>query len=1605
MALQATFEALRSHKEPIYRCSWPLQISSQERDLDFTQCFEHAVLLPAPLVLAILIGTAQIFSISRRLKKLQEQGGLIWQNRTKRNERICTLKLHLLSASAIFTLVSLGLSFAHVRQHILSTIHYALLLLAQLTFIHLTQLNHHTSRTSSTLILLFWPAYLLIFFIRLRTMILTGDLSSHLTSTLAGRLIIARESFWFLSLVVGLIGFLFELYSPEKRWKRFRAPWSKKGKIALAEDEEDDEEEALDGVDSLDGDGSLYRNGKNENGDVESPISTANIYERLTFSWLTPLLSLGTRKFLGEEDMWALPSEDSAESLSSRLTTSWQNQVDAVKDGKKKKPSLTLAIIRAFGAPYFVAGLFKGCYDILNFLQPQLLRLLLSFVSSYGTDHPHPPVAGFAISILMFISANVATAILHQYFQRCFETTMRIRGGLVTLIYRKTFVLSNGEKAGRTTGDIVNLQSVDAVRIGDVCQYGHIAWSGPFQILIAFISLYRLVGWQAFMGVAVMIFSLPANTILNRINKRYQRQMMKIKDTRTRTMNEILNNIKSIKLYGWEKSFADKIYDIRNNQELKMLRRIGINQAFVNFIWQGTPFLVAFSTFATFALTSGKPLTSEIIFPAISLFQLLSFPMAMFANIINSIIEASVSLGRLEDFLSGEELDPNARTLIRPSEDPQGGPRHGDAVVSIKNGEFRWVADSEQPTLENIDLEVKKGELFAIIGRVGDGKSSLLGSMLGEMTRSEGSVTIRGEVAYFSQNSWILSATVKDNIVFGHRFDPTFYEEVLEACALKQDLAILPSGDKTEVGEKGVSLSGGQKARISLARAVYARADLYLLDDPLAAVDSHVGRHIFDKVIGPNGILKGKARVLCTNAVTFLPQADQIVMLRRGIILERGQYDEAMNNTSSELYKLITGLGKQSAKSEEESDGSSSPTVIDEEEDEENSSNEKEEEAEIDDTASLRKRQAFRRMSTAYMRRSSVVSVRQAKRDAVRDLRESAKPKEHSEKGNVKKEVYKDYISAASKIGVVIFLAAMMSGQGLGILSNFVLRSWASLNTQSNDTTNVVKYLTIYGIVGISGSILNVVSFATLKLVIALNSGRKLHDRAFGSLMRSPLSFFELTPTGRILNLFSRDIFVIDEVLIFALGSFFRTTTQVVGTVAVIAYGAPFVLLVFIPLGFLYRMVMRYYLATSRELKRLDAVSRSPIFSFFGETLSGLPIIRGYGQKGRFIANNEARIDRNQACYMPAMTINRWLAVRLEFLGSCLMFSTALVSVIALINYNSVDAGLVGLLMSYTISVTGTLNWLVRSASEVEQNIVSVERVLGYANLPSEAPDFIEDKKPSKNWPEQGVIEFDKFSMRYRPELELCLREVSVKINGGERVGVVGRTGAGKSSLTLALFRILEAAGGRITIDGIDISTIGLHDLRSVVSIIPQDPQLFEGSLRNNIDPTNVSSDADIWQALTQAHLKDHVTDNMGGSLDAEITEGGSNLSAGQRQLVCFARALLRKTKILVLDEATSSIDLETDEAVQDILRGTDFKGITTITIAHRINTILDSDKVLVMSDGKVAEYDSPEVLVEREESLFASLVKESGLGKKENSTSNSASKVASRATSVKGKD
>ncbi|KWU42263.1 P-loop containing nucleoside triphosphate hydrolase protein [Rhodotorula sp. JG-1b] len=1298
----------------------------------------------------------------------------------------------------------------------------------------------------------------------------------------------------------------------------------------------------------------------------ECPRLRANIFQRLTFSWMTPMMMAGYRKFLTEEDLWALPPDDTAYALGQRLEKAWQ----ARRAKAAKRPSLTGALVSAYGGPFFTAALFKLGQDTLAFLQPWLLKRLLNFVGSYNSPHGEPAFHGYIIALGMFVCAITQTLLLHCYFSRVFETGMRVRAGLISLIYKKALVLSPSERGGRLTGDIVNLQSTDATRLQDLCTYGQIAWSGMFQITLAFISLYQLLGWTMLVGVAVMIASMPLTALIARYQTKLQRQQMKNKDERTSIMSEILNNIRSIKLYAWEDSFAQRLFQVRNDKELKMLKKMGILSASSNFLWSFTPFAVAFTTFALFSTVSGKPLTSEIVFPAITLFQLLGFPLAVLPVVFSSLVEAYVSVDRLTKFLVSKELDPSAVEIKIPSREL----RAGDELVSVVQGDFTWsplpAADAPASTpppvntLQDISLSVKRGELLAVVGRVGDGKSSLLAAILGEMIKVDGRVTVRGTVAYCAQQPWIMGGTVKSNITFGHRFEPDFYELVLEACALKEDLKLLPQGDETEVGEKGISLSGGQKARVALARAVYARADIYLLDDPLSAVDAHVGRHLYDRVIGPEGLLRDRARLLCTNAIPYVEQADEVIMLRRGVILERGTYADAIQG-DTELSRLLLEFGKSGGDEDDGNGSGSDETAVGDGPGGEHG---------IVAVADCKEK------SHALSRRAQPVPVAEQKMQTLRELKRSTRPKERREQGSVKWSVYKEYIKANGYVGASLYLLTIVAQQGLQIATNVWLKNWSQHNSDTGDNGNVTYYLAIYAMLGVGASLIFFLNGVLLYSLCVIRSAKLMHDRMFNAVIRSPMIFFETTPLGTILNRFSRDVYVIDEVLARVFGGFARTLAGVFGMVAVISTSAPAFLLVLLPLLVIYKRVQTYYLATSRELKRLDATTKSPIFASFQETLGGVSTIRAYRQNARFIAENEARVDRNQEAYFPSINCNRWLAIRLEFIGACLILSTALLAVTTLVRTSNVNAGVVGLMLSYALSTTQTLNWIVRSATEVETNIVSVERVQEYIDLPSEAPLEVPDEKPSEDWPQHGSIRFDHVNARYRKDLDLVLRDVNFEIKAGEKVGVCGRTGAGKSSLTMVLYRIIEVESGTVSIDGVDVGKLGLHDLRSRLSIIPQDSQMFAGTLRQNLDPSGRATDAQMWAALEQCRLKEHV-ERMEGKLDAHIDEGGTNFSAGQRQLICLGRALLRRSKILVLDEATAAVDVESDRDIQTVIRR-EFASCTIFVIAHRLNTIMDCDKILVMNAGSVAEFDSPQNLLAEPDSIFRSLATEAGLVK-----------------------
>jgi ABC-type multidrug transport system fused ATPase/permease subunit len=874
-----------------------------------------------------------------------------------------------------------------------------------------------------------------------------------------------------------------------------------------------------------------------------------------------------------------------------------------------------------------------------------------------------------------------------------------------------------------------------------------------------------------------------------------------------------LNGIRVIKLYAWETPFLERIRYIRNDLELATLKKIGIMAAVQNFTFTSIPFLVSLSTFAVYIFISTTPLTSEVAFVAIALFGLLQFPLIVFPNVITSTIEASVSLFRIEKFLVGEELDPSAVTRLDYRSDPSW---HSEVpLIEINNGYFKWNPEEPQYALKNINLKVKKGEATAVVGRVGSGKSSLISALLGNTVKVDGKVILRGSVAYVPQQPWVMNATLRDNIVFGHRWDPVFYDKVLEACSLKSDLAILNGGDQTEIGERGINLSGGQKARVSLARAIYARADVYLLDDPLSAVDAHVGRHIFDHVIGPNGILKSKARILVTHGISYLSRMDNIVMLRDGEIALNGKYEKLMDE-KTELYALVTEFGNQNKGSDVSSDeGSLSNQDTLEEDIQPDSSSINNIPREEDYVI-----QSQRRITSSEGSITSAVTLRRAslaslhKRSKIKGTEnERLIKEEETVKGRVDYSVYKEYIKSCSAVGVTLLFVFQVFSQFSSVGGNVWLKEWSNSNQENGENSRVFFYLSIYALIGFSSTIFSVLQTITLWVYCAIRSARVLHSDMLETVIRSPMSFFDTTPLGRILNRFSKDQQTADEVLPRNFGDYIRVLFFVIGTILVITVSTPPFLVLIVPLFFIYIYVQRYYLETSRELKRLDAVGRSPIYSHFQETISGASTIRAYEQQNRFIFQNEGKLDDNQKAYFPSFSCNRWLAVRLEFMGSIIIFGSALFAVLGILYGKSyVDAGLVGLSVSYALNVTQALNWVIRSYSEIETNIVSVERIKEYIDLPTEK--YNATKSVDAMWPEKGVIEFRDYSTRYRPGLDLALRGLNFTVAQKEKIGIVGRTGAGKSSLSLSLFRIVEAAKGSIFIDGIDISKLRLFDLR-----------------------------------------------------------------------------------------------------------------------------------------------------------------------------------------------
>ena len=1249
---------------------------------------------------------------------------------------------------------------------------------------------------------------------------------------------------------------------------------------------------------------------------------------------------------------------------------------------------------------------------MLLFLQPFFLSGLLDFIDSYcgGCDTEQPTFRGYLLSTGLFVVAVAQTLLIQQYYHKLLFTAVRTRIALVTAVYQKAFRLSNDSRQKSTIGEMVNLMSTDSHRLMEVALDLHIVWAGPLQIIVAIALLYRVLGPAVFAGIGVILLVIPTAALSSKKMDKFQRNQMKAKDSRIRLLNEILSGIKVIKLFAWENSFLKRVTAIRN-EELSNLTKMFWTGCYDAFCWYATPFLVSatcficyilskalppfrrfillwFLTFPPLFTVENKPLTPEVAFVSLSLLNIMRLPMYFFPHMIVDLVQGRVALSRLSDFLTLEEIDEKncerlpfdddqedqvdglAAATVRPS-------INGESVaaqrvlVEVREGSFQWSKEAAQAVLSNISLEVREGELLAIVGAVGAGKSSLMSAILGDSVKVSGTVRVRGSVAYVAQQAWIVNATLQDNILFGLPLDQEFYTRVIEACALLPDLEILPAGDKTEIGERGINLSGGQKQRVSLARAIYSKANIYLLDDPLSAVDPHVGKHIFDKVIGPKGLMRQAARVFVTHAIQYLPKSDQIIVLKEGRVSEAGTFTTLME-TKGEFSLLIEEFSS-GVRREESTDQVSRRTESggqhgeqkkkDQGEDKEEKEEQEEEQGEEEEEAD-----------------GGLIEA------------------EEAQVGRVKGTVYMAYLRAMgiAPFAVLIFLNV------LGLVTNSGTNMWLSRWSSQASNDDLGLNLGIYMAFGLSYTLVSVLQSIVSLVICGIRAATKTHEAMLRNIFRAPMSFFDTTPQvphfslfslslffyplaarliclsvrlGRIINRFSKDQNAVDEDLIWIVRYFTGNLFDVLTILVMITVTVYYFAIVIIPLCIIFIFIHAFFSTASRQLNRLDAICRSPLYAHFTETLNGVSTIRAYGQTARFARENEVRMDRSITPYFFSNVADRWRGTSSETLGAMVVL---IVGLMAVLGFGTLDSAAVGLCVTYALSITQFLNWVLEDACDIEIHILSVERMREYASVKNEAPAEVPDSPSPPKWPSRGEVRFSNYSTKYREGLDLVLRDIDCTIRPKEKVGVVGRTGAGKSSLTLALFRIIEPEAGTILIDDVNIMTLGLRDLRSHLTIIPQDPVLFAGTLRENLDPFDEVSDNRIWAALGSVHLRDYVA-GLSLKLEHRIAQGGENLSVGQRQLVCLGRALLRKSKVLVLDEATAAVDVETDDLIQKTIRE-EFRECTIITIAHRINTIMDSDRILVLDQGKIAEFDTPEALLGRPASLFYSLAKQSGL-------------------------
>ncbi|KAF9388063.1 hypothetical protein CPC16_006719 [Podila verticillata] len=1340
-----------------------------------------------------------------------------------------------------------------------------------------------------------------------------------------------------------------------------------------------------------------------------SPEAYASYLSWLFFSWFNAVIKLGGTKILNHTDLPEIVPQ-------LRARTVW-SQFQMLSNFRSSWSLLKRVLwfnILSF-TWQFTFVVLSTCLD---FSVPYLLKLFLAYIK----DPTESPKIAYLYVVLIFVAQVSRSLVQSQMFYMGRKINVSMMALLNAEIYAKTLtrrdmsglVNKKGkddkdkkdqekDKSPASAGKVVNLMSTDTVRVSGVCNFWHIGVSSPIGIALGTYLLYDLIGWSSLVGMSILIITIPINKAVRKKYAKGQRELSSARDDRVTLMGELIQGIRMIKFFAWEMSFSEKILKAREI-ELGKLVNVYKNTILFQLVWFSSPLLVTISSFFCYVKIQKGEFTPAVAFTAMVLFARLKAPLNGLPAVYMALTNASVSLARVAEYLD----EPNIKDVfVNGTRLPEGAPEIGLVNMSAQwwtsesaktpeasaDGSVQArTEDTEQFILRNISVNFPVGELSIVCGPTGSGKSSLLLAMLGEMDILSGQIhlprrpldgsrvhdpatgLLKDGVAYVSQQAWLQNASIKDNILFGSPYEEERYNQVIEVCALKRDLEILEDGDETEIGEKGITLSGGQKQRVSLARAIYSRSRHVLLDDCLSAVDAHTAEHIHEKCLtGP--IMKSRTCVLVTHHVRLcISTAKHIVLMNNGEVRLQGSVPQLREQG---LLSLVL------EEDEEQTPESSDTDTI--------NGND------VGSSSTLAKPKLVRRKSTMDKKRASEepVPAKNAKK-LVQD--------ETRAEGRVKWSIYMVYASAAGGILFwLILMTAFAITRGVEVSESLWVREWA--NSYEPDTTltkfmfsNIYSamgfstkhlapspvysdsqgfqnqpglydpaqavnqdtfttmglndsylmsrpekhstnyYLFIYALISIGASLAHIIQ-TIIVFFGSLRAARLLYKKLLFAVVRAPLRFFDTTPVGRIMNRFSKDFETVD-------GSIANNCAQLLSLIMSVSS-------IIVVLSFI-----------------------TPLFVVVAALISIAYLAVG---KNRFMADLLDKIDHSNRPFYFLWIANRWLSVRSDSIGGAVALSSG---IFILMNPIGIDAGTAGLALTYALEFVALVNFLVREYTEIEMELNAIERITEYTEMAQEPAAIVEGHRPPAAWPTGGSIEVQDLELKYAPDLETVLKGVSFTVEARQKVGVVGRTGSGKSTLALSIFRFVEPVAGTIYIDGINICDIGLDDLRSRLTIIPQDPMLFTGTIRSNLDPFNDHIDGDLWEALKRVHLvsnedsaanSDNETDEAatvaapgGGkthisfsSLDNPVSEGGSNLSQGQRQLLCMARALLRNSKIIVMDEATASVDFATDKAIQSAIQQ-EFENSTVLCIAHRLNTIILYDKVLVLDHGKVLEYDTP---------------------------------------------